>query len=103
MYSIRSFLVCIQVLQAVKVSYFDHSFRKKYEHSQCKINRLERNLICEVKRNRGSTKSLSCFLVFMYIAIKHTCLTIHREHSKQSMIMHLSDSHVRANIYFTTK
>ena len=28
---------------------------------------------------------------------------IHREHLKQSMIMHLSDSHVRGNIYFTTK
>ena len=28
---------------------------------------------------------------------------VHREHSKQSMIMHLSDSHVRGNIYFTTK
>ena len=50
-----------------------------------------------------STKSLSSFLAFLYIAIKHTGLAIHREHSKQSMIMHLSDSHVRGNIYFTTK
>ena len=47
--------------------------------------------------------SLSSFLVFLYIAIKHTGLEIYREHSKQSMIMHLSDSHVRANIYFATK
>ena len=59
--------------------------------------------MCEVKRNRRSTKSLSSFLAFLYIAIKHTGLAIHREHSKQSMIMHLSDSHVRGNIYFTTK
>ena len=46
---------------------------------------------------------MSSFLAFLYIAIKHTGLAIHREHSKQSMIMHLSDSDVRANIYFTTK
>ena len=59
--------------------------------------------MCEVKRNIRSTKSLSSFLAFLYIAIKHTGLAIHREHSKQSMIMHLSDSHVRGNIYFTTK
>ena len=43
---------------------------------------------------------MSSFLAFLYIAIKHTGLAIHREHSKQSMIMHLSDSHVRANIHF---
>ena len=46
---------------------------------------------------------MSSFLAFLYIAIIHTGLAIHREHSKQSMIMHLSDSHVRGNIYFTTK
>ena len=28
--------------------------------------------MCEVKRNRRSTKSLSSFLAFLYIAIKHT-------------------------------
>ena len=46
---------------------------------------------------------MSSFLAFLYIAIKHTGLAIHREHSKQSMIMHLSDSHARGNIYLTTK
>ena len=55
------------------------------------------------KKEQKSTKSLSSFLAFLYIAIKHTGLAIHREHSKQLMIMHLSDSHVRGNIYFTTK
>ena len=97
--SSRAYKFCLQS----KYLYFDQSYRKKYEHSQCKINWLERNLICEAKRNKGCTKSLSCFLAFLYIAIKHTSPTIHREHSKQLMIMHLSDSHVRANIYFTTK
>ena len=93
MYSLRSFLVCIQVLSAVKVSLLWPILYKKV----CTFT------MCKVKRNRRSTKSLSSFLVFLYIAIKHTGLAIHREHSKQSMIMHLSDSHVRANIYFTTK
>ena len=59
--------------------------------------------MCEVNSNIRSTKSLSSFLAFLYIAIKHTGLAIHREHSKQSMIMRLSDSHVRGNIYFTNK
>ena len=67
------------------------------------IEKVCNSTMCEVKRNRRSTKSLSSFLAFLYIAIKHTGLAIHREHSKQSMIMHLSDSHVRGNIYFTTK
>ena len=93
MYSLRSFIVCIQVLSAVKVSLLWPILYKKV----CTLT------MCEVKRNRRSTKSLNFFLAFLYIAIKHTCLTIHREHSKQSMIMHLSDSHVRGNIYFTTK
>ena len=87
MYSLRSFLVCIQVLSVVKVSLLWPILYKKVCSST----------MCEVKRNRRSTKSLSSFLVFLYIAIKHTGLTIHREHSKQSMIMHLNDSHVRAN------
>ena len=93
MYSLRSFLVCIQVLSAVKVSLLWPILYKKV----CTFT------MCKVKRNRRSTKSLSSFLAFLYIAIKHTGLAIHREHSKQSMIMHLSDSHVRGNIYFTTK
>ena len=84
MYSLRSFLVCIQVLSAVKVSLLWPILYKKV----CTFT------MCEVKRNRRSTKSLSSFLAFLYIAIKHTGLAIHREHSKQSMIMHLSDSHV---------
>ena len=103
MYSLWSFLVAYKFCLKSKYLYFDQSYRKKYQHSQCKINWLERNLICEVKRNMGSTKSLSNFLAFLYIACKHTGLAIHREHSKQLMIMHLSDSHVRTNIYFTPK
>ena len=87
MYSLRSFLVCIQVLSAVKVSLLWPILNNKV----CTFT------MCEVKRNRRSTKSLSSFLAFLYIAIKHTGLAIHREHSKQSMIMHLSDSHVRGN------
>ena len=39
----------------------------------------------------------------MYIAIKLTGLAIHNIHNNRSMIMHLNDAHVRANIYFTTK
>ena len=93
LYSLRSFLVCIQVLSAMKVSLLWPIIYKNV----CTFT------TCEVKRNRRSTKNLSSFLAFLYIAIKHTGLAIHREHSKQSMIMHLSDSHVRGNIYFTTK
>ena len=93
MYSLRSFLVCIQVLSAVKVSLLWPILYKKV----CTFT------MCEVKRNRRSTKSLKSLLAFLYIAIKHTGPTIHRENSTQSMIMHLIDSHVRANIYFTTK
>ena len=55
------------------------------------------------KKEQREYKEFEHFLAFMNIAIKHTGLAIHREHSKQSMIMHLSDLHVRANIYFTTK
>ena len=62
MYSLRSFLVCIQVLSAVKVSLLWPILYKKV----CTFT------MCEVKRNRRSTKSLSSFLAFMYIAIKHT-------------------------------
>ena len=55
------------------------------------------------KKEQKEYKEFEQVLAFLYMAIKHTGLAIHREHSKQSMIMHLSDSHVRANIYFTTK
>ena len=55
------------------------------------------------KKEQKEYKEFEQFLAFLYIAIKHIGLAIHREHSKQSMIMHLSDSHVRGNIYFTTK
>ena len=55
------------------------------------------------KKEQKEYKEFESFLAFLYIGIKHTGLAIHREHSKQSMIMHLSDSDVRANIYFTTK
>ena len=69
MYSLQSFLVCIQVLSVVKVSLLWPILYKKV----CTFT------MCEVKRK-----------------IKHTWLAIHREHSKQSMIMHLSDSHAEA-------
>jgi hypothetical protein len=55
------------------------------------------------KKEQKEYKEFEQVLAFLYISIKHTGLAIHREHSKQSMIMHLGDSHVRANIYFTTK
>ena len=93
MYSLRSFLVCMQVFSALKVSLLWPILYKKV----CTFT------MCKVKRNRRSTKSLSSFLAFLYIAIKRTGLAIHREHSKQSMVTHLSDSHATANIYFTTK
>ena len=64
MYSLRSFLVCIQVLSAVKVSLLWPILYKKV----CTFT------MCEVKRNRRSTKSLSSFLAFLYIAIK--CLRL---------------------------
>ena len=98
LFSLYTSFVCSQ-----SISSLTNLLEKSILHSQCKINWVDRNLICEVKRNRRSTKILSSFLAFLYIAIKHTGLAIHREHSKQSMIMHLSDSHVRGNIYFTTK
>ena len=61
MYSLRSFLVCIQVLSAVKVSLLWPILYKKV----CTFT------MCEVKRNRRSTKSLSSFLAFLYISATH--------------------------------
>ena len=69
MYSLWSFLVCIQVVSAVKVSLLWPILYKKV----CTF------IMCEVKRNKRSTKSLSSFLAFLYIAIKHTGLAIHRD------------------------
>ena len=60
MYSLWSFLVCIQVLSAVKVSLLWPILYKK----------VFTFTMCEVKRNRRSTKSLSSFLAFLYVAIK---------------------------------
>ena len=88
MYSLRSFLVCIQVLSAVKVSLLWPILYKKV----CTFT------MCEVKRNRRSTKSLSRFLAFLYIAIKHTGLAIHREHWKQRWLC-ISATHMSEAIF----
>ena len=82
MYSLRSYLVCIHVLFAVKVSLLWPILYKKV----CSFT------MCEVKRKRRSTKSLSSFLAFLYIAIKHTCLTIHREHWLCISATHMSEA-----------